>query len=604
MFRRPPTLGLPALLTFALTGPVLAAAADAPAAGQPTYSRDVAPILAEHCASCHRPGDIAPMSLRSYEEVRPWVKSIRKAIEAGVMPPWHADPAYGSWENDRRLTDAERDTLLRWVKQGAPEGDAAASAAPAGAVDQVEGRWRLGTPDVAVKFQKVELPASGPDQFEDLVESYPLPEDRWVRAIEIVPGDRRVVHHVIVYVLEEGQQAPNGWLGAWAAGMDPMVFPEGTGRLLKKGSRLIANMHYHPTDEAAQDETTLGIYFLDGQPEKELVNLWVQNNSFKIPAGSPAHEVRSSYTFRQDSVVHALLPHMHYRGKDFTYTAVYPDGRREVLLKVPAYDFNWQTLYQLAEPLELPEGARIECVAHYDNSKANRANPDPTKDVTFGNESFAEMMIGFVDYTVKEGLRPISAEERLTKIRAELASAHRGEVFRVRVWEKHDQAKPAADGGHILSDHLDRWRRGSDRRWQPPPRARGERPRPDGLDTALHFPAAGAGGTWFIPFNGDVIEGKLTSVVGGADGWTATLVAPFGSLKVSGTGGFGGDRIAGHHRAGEGRAGVRGRAPVGRHVRRSRPIESPRAAVPARHRREARDLDQLAHPPDRPRRRR
>jgi hypothetical protein len=237
---------------------------------------------------------------------------------------------------------------------------------------------------------------------------------------------------------------------------------------------------------------------------------------------------------------------MHYRGKDFSYTAVYPDGRREVLLKVPAYDFNWQTIYQLAEPLELPEGTRIECVAHYDNSKANLANPDPTKDVTFGNESFAEMMIGFVDYTVKEGLRPISAEERLAKIRAELESAHRGEVFRVRVWEKHDQPKPAADGGHNLADHLADGGAGA-----PVDPSAGETKGeaadrgPDGLDTALHFPAAGADGMWFIPFNGDVLEAKLTSVVGDAGGWTATLVAPFGSLQVSGTGGFGGDRIAG-----------------------------------------------------------
>jgi mono/diheme cytochrome c family protein len=519
-------LALSAFLLAAVLAPPSLAAGDTEGSSRLSYGRDIAPILAQRCAACHRPGDIAPMALRSYDEVRPWVKSIRKAVETGVMPPWHADPSYGAWANDRRLSDAERDTLLRWIKQGAPQGPAVASAVPAD-VNEGQGQWRLGAPDVAVKFEKVELPAGGPDQFEDLVQSYPLAEDKWVRAVEIAPGDRRVVHHVIIYVLDEGQQAPNGWLGAWAAGMEPMVFPVGTGRLLKKGIRLIANMHYHPTDEATQDETTIGLYFLDGQPDKELINLWVQNSDFKIPAGADNHEVRSTYTFRQDSVVHALLPHMHYRGKDFTYTATYPDGRSEILLKVPAYDFNWQTLYQEAKPLEIPAGTRIDCLAHYDNSTKNRANPDPTKDVTFGNQSFDEMMIGFVDYTVKDGLRPMSAEERLGKIREELGRAHPGEVFKVRVWEERD---PAAAAPAETADGHDG--------------AHAETGEPMSLDTALHFPAVGDG-VWFIPFNGDVLEAKLVAIVGTAEGWTATLRASFGSLQVSGTGGFGGSPISG-----------------------------------------------------------
>jgi mono/diheme cytochrome c family protein len=541
------TLGLAAATP---AGAATAARSDADAPARPTYARDVAPILAEHCVSCHRPGDIAPMALRSYDEVRPWVKSIRRAVEDGAMPPWHADPAHGEFANDRSLSDVERDTLVRWIKEGAPRGEEAA-AVPAG-VNEGEGAWRLGAPDLEIQFEAVDLPEGGPDQFRDLVESYPLPEDRWVRAIEVQPGDRRVLHHIIVYVLEEGQQAPNGWLGAWAAGMEPMVFPAGTGRLLKKGSRLIGNMHYHPTDEPTRDETTIGLHFLDAEPEKELVNLWVQNSSFKIPAGAADHEVKSSYTFRQDSVVHALLPHMHYRGKDFVYTAVYPDGRREVLLKVPAYDFNWQTIYQLKQPLELPEGTRIECVAHYDNSTKNAANPDPTKDVTFGNESFDEMMIGFVDYTVKEGLRPMSAEERLATIRAELLAAHPGEVFAVRVWEQKDPAETgdAAPDEHTLADHVTagtvaKHDTGEGASAGEAGAAASEVAEPQSLDTALHFPAAGGEGLWFIPFNGDVLEAKLSAVEGTAAAWKAMLVAPFGSLQVEGRGGFGGKTVAG-----------------------------------------------------------
>jgi hypothetical protein len=344
-----------------------------------------------------------------------------------------------------------------------------------------------------------------------------------------------------------------------------MVFPEGTARLLKKGSRLIANMHYHPTDEATTDETTIGVHFFDGQPEKELINLWVQNSSFKIPAGADNHEVRSTYTFRQDSVVHALLPHMHYRGKDFTYTATYPDGRSEILLKVPAYDFNWQTLYEEAKPLEMPAGTRIDCVAHYDNSTKNKANPDPTKDVTFGNESFDEMMIGFVDYTVKDGLRPLSAEERLTRIRADLVSAHPGEVFTVRVWEQPEPAEPtaAADGEHTLADHLDAG--GHETEHDGPAGDRGAAgaqgeatAEPESLETTLHFPATGGEGLWYIPFNGDVLEAKLTGVTGGADAWTAKLVAPIGTLEVEGRGGFGGSTIAGTLFMGKERLGFEG----------------------------------------------
>jgi len=565
-----------ALTLAAALAPAALAAGDTDTSSQPTYNRDVAPILAERCTGCHRPGDIAPMSLRSYDEVRPWVKSIRKAVEAGVMPPWHADPAYGHWSNDRRLTDVERDTLLRWVKQGAPEGSgsaagavavaaADASAAPdAGAIP-----WRLGQPDLAITFEPVALPAGGPDQFRDLIQSNPLPEDRWVSSVEIAPGDRRVVHHVIIYVMDEGQQAPNGWLGAWAAGMAPMVFPDGTGRLLKKGSRLVANMHYHPTDEATHDATTLGVHFLDHEPSKELVNLWVQNSNFKIPAGADDYEVRSTYTFRQDSVIHALLPHMHYRGKDFTYTVTYPDGRIETLLKVPAYDFNWQTLYEMEKPLDLPAGSKIDCVAHYDNSTKNKANPDPTKDVTFGNQSFDEMMIGFVDYTVKDGLRPMSAEERLAKISAELVRSHPGEVFSVRVWEQRDaaaagsggaaagaeaaaaassEAAGAAVGGESAGSHPEHGEHGE----------HAERRDPVTLETTLHFPAAGDG-VWFIPFNGDVLEGKLVKITGTAEAWTASLNVSFGApLQVEGKGGFGGAPMSGTLTMGKEKMGFEG----------------------------------------------
>ncbi len=422
------------------------------------------------------------------------------------MPPWHADASYGKFSNDRRLSDREKEILVRWVKQGAPAGDPADMPT----VPAFGDGWRLGEPDLEVAFDAVELAGGGPDVFKNMSATYELPEDRWVQSIEILPSNRRVVHHVIIFVLEDGQQSPTGWLGAWAAGMVPMTFPEGTGRLLKKGSRIVADMHYHPTDAASSDQTRIGLHFLEGEPEKELVNLWVQNTGFKIPSGAENHAVRSSFTFRQDSVLYSLFPHMHYRGRDFTYTAIYPDGRRETLLRVPGYDFNWQTVYELEAPLDLPAGTRIDCLAHFDNSAGNPDNPDnpdPSVDVTFGNESFDEMMIGFVDYTVKEGLRPLSAEDRLKLISAELRRDHPGEVFAVRVWER-DQNEDEV------------------------------------IETVLHFPSEGEG-MWYIPINGELIEGRLIEVAGGDAGFSAILASSFGRLAVQGRGGFESSELSG-----------------------------------------------------------
>lgn len=403
----------------------------------PTYAKDVAPILNRNCVSCHRPGQIAPMSLMSYEEVRPWVKSIEKNVRLGEMPPWHADPAHSEFANDRSLSEAEKGTLLEWARNGAPRGNPADLPKPPTFDDS---EWTLGEPDFVVEFKPVEVPAEGPDLFPKVIGKAELPEDKWIQAVEILPGDRRVVHHAIVLQFKGFDVDPeDGWLAAWAAGTEPMVFPEGTGRFLKKGSNLIADMHYHPCGEPVTDVTRVGLHFADeDEVEKELVNLWVANYDFRIPAGAANHEVRSSYTFLQDAKIHAFAPHMHYRGKDFTYLAHYPDGRTETLLKVADYDFNWQTNYVLKEAIPVPERTTIECIAHYDNSADNPANPDPTQELTFGESTNDEMMIGFVDYVVVDGVRPETREEtRARKVR-ELAAAYPGDVYAVYNDRPHD----------------------------------------------------------------------------------------------------------------------------------------------------------------------
>ncbi len=478
------------LATPTFSTPVATSTATADLPENVTWSGEIAELVHENCGSCHRSGDIAPMSLQTYDEVRPWAKSMLRVVKDGTMPPWHADPQFGTFKNDRSLSDREIALLDRWVDQGAKSGDLD-SAPPAPAFSD---EWRLGEPDLVLTFDEVSLPAGGPDVFRDLVARTGLEEDQWLRAVEIKPGNRKVVHHVILIASDGSSSEPtSGWLGAWAAGMDPMVFPKGTAKLVPKGGVIVGDMHYHPDSEPAKDSTKIGLYFYDGEPEKELINLWVQNGSFKIPAGAEDHVVHSTHTFDQDSTVYGLLPHMHYRGKQFTYTATYPDGRQETLLHVDDYDFNWQTLYELAEPLKMPKGTRLDCEARYDNSANNPFNPDPTRDVTFGNESYDEMMIGFVDYVVDEGQRPRSAIDALTERAQELGKAYPGEVWEIAV---------GTDEGSI--------------------------------ETILHLPEAGDG-AWLIPMNGVLVEGKLKDIVRADGSLSGAFEAPIGMAQVEGT---------------------------------------------------------------------
>ncbi len=375
----------------------------------PTFTKDVAPILFENCTSCHQPGQSAPMSLLSYREVRPWAKSIQKNVSERTMPPWHASSEFGTFSNDRSLTRDEVDTIVNWVNEGTPRGDKADMPA---LPELATNGWSLGEPDLVVVYDTVSLPAGGADQFFDLFGDPKLDEDRWLTAVEMKPSNPLVAHHVILYQMERGSGAsPNGWLGAWAAGAQPMAFQEGTGRLLKKGSKIVADMHYHPAETAEEDVLSVGLFFANDKSdiEKELVNLWIVNQNIDIAPGQENYVRNAEYTFKQDSQILSFLPHMHYRGRQFTYTAKYLDGRSETLLHVPAYDFSWQTQYQLAEPLSVPAGTVIACEAHYDNSSNNPFNPDPTKRVTIGDESFDEMMIGFIDYIVDDGVSPPDA---------------------------------------------------------------------------------------------------------------------------------------------------------------------------------------------------
>jgi mono/diheme cytochrome c family protein len=381
---------------------LLAGAANANNApeGPVTFTKHVAPILAENCVTCHRPGDIGPMSLMTFDEVRPWVKAIQqKVVHDKSMPPWHSVDPRGTFANDRRLTEDQIATIDRWIQQGAKQGNPADMPA----MPVFSDAWRMGEPDHIITLQPQDIPAEGPDVFLNLFAKFDFPEDKWVKAVEILPSNRKVVHHVIVIGAEQmemnqGTSGINGWIGGWAAGTNPIEFPKGMARKIKGGDTIIANMHYHPYGEAGADETKVGFHFYDGDEEPlELYNQWVLNATFEIPPGDSSHEVRASHLLEQDAMLVTVAPHMHFRGKDMIISAVFPDGTEKKLIEVPKYDFNWQTIYECAEPIRLPKGTELKVVGHFDNSTANAANPDPTKAIIWGPESVDEMLIGIID---------------------------------------------------------------------------------------------------------------------------------------------------------------------------------------------------------------
>lgn len=413
---------------FALCSAVLIASEGASASDRKlTYSRDVAPIFNEHCVVCHRPNEIAPMSLLSYEETRPWAKSVRKAVLLREMPPWDADPSIGRFRNDISLSQDKIDTIVQWIDQGAMEGDPKdmprAPVFPTG--------WQLGEPDHVIDLGTVDVPASGEDLFVNKAIKLDLPEDRWVRAVEVQVGNRDVLHHLGVFKgfvqMGEGMELLNeippkervtrslDVLSIWAAGTPSTSFPDGMGHGIKKDSVISFNMHFHPFGEAATDRTRVGLYFGSGDLEKEVTTAFALNSGILVPAGDNDYTSRAAHVFGDDSLIVSFFPHMHFRGKEMTYYMTYPDGRSETLLRVPNYDFNWQWIYYPEEPIEVPKGSRLDVVARYDNSSDNEANPNPEIDVLFGDNTTEEMLIGFVDIIPQKGqtVRPVRTQERL-----------------------------------------------------------------------------------------------------------------------------------------------------------------------------------------------
>lgn len=344
------------------------------------------------------------MPLRTFDEVRPWARSIKQKVASRQMPPWFADPAHGTFANDARLTTAQIDTIARWVDAGAPRGNPSDAPRPREFTDG----WQLGEPDYIITLPTVEIPAEGKDYFPTPNLTLDIPEDRWIRAVEIRPSNREVTHHSVLFTTG-GLAAASGFfdvLAVWAVGTPPTVYPEGMGRWLRKGQQLRTNLHYHPNGKPGIDQTRVGVYWGRGELKKEVTAALAGNVTFQIPPNVKRHELRAVHIVDQDISIVSYFPHMHLRGKDMSMTATFPDGRKKTLLSVPQYDFNWQLFYYPKDRVALPRGTRVDIVAHYDNSADNPTNPDPNRTVTFGEASTAEMMFGMFEFIADEGVAP------------------------------------------------------------------------------------------------------------------------------------------------------------------------------------------------------
>jgi hypothetical protein len=384
-----------------------------------TFHKDVLPVLQARCQECHRAGEIGPMSLMSYAEARPWAKSIKAAVVSKKMPPWFADPATGHFQNDRSLSKKEIETLVAWADNGAPEGDAKDAPRPR---TFVEG-WNIGKPDMIVEMPvDYEVPAKGTIEYTYIIVPTGFKEDRWVKEMEVRPGNRAVVHHANIYIRHPEskwlRQYPVGVpfvpaeqktsttanagliddnVAGYTPGKQTVVLASDQAKLIPAGSDIVFQMHYTANGKDGRDRTKLGMIFSKTPPAERVARINAANATFAIPPGAADYRVDGSVTLQADAELVSLKPHMHLRGKWMEFRAVYPTGEKEVLLSVPRYDFNWQLEFVLDHPKKLPKGTRLEASGGFDNSANNPSNPDPKATVRWGDQSWEEMMVGFFE---------------------------------------------------------------------------------------------------------------------------------------------------------------------------------------------------------------
>lgn len=405
-----------------------------PEKGNITYSNQISRIVQARCVQCHRAGQIAPFALTNYNEVSSWAENMRDVIDSQRMPPWNANPQYGEFSNDARMSSTEKQMIAEWIDNGCPEGDRSKLPTPA---TFAEG-WRIPKPDLVVKMPKpFKVPATGVVDYQYFIVDPGFKHDVWVKAAEGKPGNRSVVHHMVLCYMPPGQNEPDPadpLLKAVASsgpGIPALVTPDGYARRIPAGSKLVFQMHYTPNGTEQIDQSEAGLVFVDPATVKKEMQIGaVIQFQFLIPPGDPDFRVEGEDKMEQDTLLYALIPHMHLRGKAFRFIAAFPDGHSEILLDVPKYDFNWQNIFQLTKPRLLPKGSVLRCVAHFDNSENNLVNPDPTKPVHFGEQTFDEMMVGMYYYALADqnltlGKPPVKKDGRSAKTeRALPASGH------------------------------------------------------------------------------------------------------------------------------------------------------------------------------------
>ena len=419
--------------TMACCAAAVASQAQAPqAAPVPTFAHDVAPILYANCVGCHHAGEVAPMSLMTYNEVRPWAQAINRRVADASMPPWHADAAPGTFANERRLSPAQKDVIARWVAGGAPLGNPADMPPAPTFTDG----WRIGTPDQIFPLaEDYQVPATGTIEYENFYVPTGFTEEKWLQAIEARPGNRALVHHILVYyeappdaaaptpILQLNREhnqlpprqsglrpaqrpaGPARLIATYAPGTSPQVFPVGTALRLPPGGVLHFQMHYTAIGKPGTDRSSVGLIFAKQPPAIELRATAFFNAKLTIPPNASDQAVSTDVTFLQDGTVWGLFPHTHVRGKRWSYVLTLPDGTSKTILSVPKYDFNWQTYYMFKEPLQVPKGARLVSTAWYDNSLANKSNPDPSIEVHWGDQTWEEMQYTGILYSSRASAR-------------------------------------------------------------------------------------------------------------------------------------------------------------------------------------------------------
>jgi peroxiredoxin len=366
---------------------------------QISYEKTIAPMLSEHCVACHRQGGIAPWQMSSYDMVRGFSPMIREVLRTKRMPPWHADPHYGVFSNDRSLTAEQTKTLVHWIEAGSPRGS---GTDPLTLAKKDWPVWPLGTPDLVVNLPKFDVPATGVIPYQMWTVDNPLDHDVWVRAVDFLPGARSNLHHIIATI--GGEMAPgqkrdtDGSLADFVPGSEPLQIPPESGILLKKGAKFGFQAHYTVNGKEATDVTQMGLYFMDKPPQYRYRAAIMANPRIKIPANTKAYTNDATYKFDREVLVYSLHPHAHFRGAAAEFVAQYPDGHEAVLLNVPKYEFNWQTTYELKTPIVLPAGTEVKYSMTYDNSTQNKANPDPNREVPWGQQTWDEMLFGVIRF--------------------------------------------------------------------------------------------------------------------------------------------------------------------------------------------------------------